>query len=293
MEVKRKIGFFKRFKMSIFELENYIEFTAEKCTKAILFIIKTTALFTLILVALNIGYIYVRYGSPLNYANEIVPEFKYENSTFVIENEKNDYQKAVASAMKQVEPTYKNLMQEDNFSKADIMNYVQNNQNQIVIMLSIFTFFTEFLDILFLWFMFALLTSLVGLIVLRFSRIKMKYSKLFALSVYASTLSITLTLVYTVLNSFFGIYIDLFDYLSMLIAYIYITAVIYMIKSDLIKQQMELIRITAVKTQSNEDEENENDTQDKKEDEKKKENEDEKREKDEEEPSDEPDGSEI
>ena len=160
-------------------------------------------------------------------------------------------------------------------------------------MLSIFTFFTEFLDILFLWFMFALLTSLVGLIVLRFSRIKMKYSKLFALSVYASTLSITLTLVYTVLNSFFGIYIDLFDYLSMLIAYIYITAVIYMIKSDLIKQQMELIRITAVKTQSNEDEENENDTQDKKEDEKKKENEDEKREKDEEEPSDEPDGSEI
>ena len=35
----------------------------------------------------------------------------------------------------------------------------------------------------------------------------------------------------------------------MLIAYIYITAVIYMIKSDLIKQQLELIKIVTVKKQ--------------------------------------------
>ena len=37
--------------------------------------------------------------------------------------------------------------------------------------------------------------------------------------------------------------------MSLLIAYIYITAVIYMIKSDLIKQQLELIKIATVQAQ--------------------------------------------
>ena len=39
----------------------------------------------------------------------------------------------------------------------------------------------------------------------------------------------------------------------MIIAYIYITAVIYMIKSDLIKQHMELIKIVTVQEQMREE----------------------------------------
>ena len=80
----------------------------------------------------------------------------------------------------------------------------------------------------------------------------MKYSKLFTLSIYASTLSIILTVIYTMLNAFCGVYIEMFDYLSILIAYIYITAVIYMIRSDLIKQQIELIRIANVQAEEKE-----------------------------------------
>ena len=80
----------------------------------------------------------------------------------------------------------------------------------------------------------------------------MKYSKLFTLSIYASTLSVILTVIYTMLNAFAGVYIDMFDYLSILIAYIYITAVIYMIRSDLIKQQIELIRIATVQAEEKE-----------------------------------------
>ena len=90
------------------------------------------------------------------------------------------------------------------------------------------------------------LTSFVGWIALKFIRIKMKYSKLYELSLYSSTLTITLTVIYTMLNTFFGINIEVFDYLVMLIAYIYITAVIYMIKSDLITQQLELMKIINV-----------------------------------------------
>ena len=70
----------------------------------------------------------------------------------------------------------------------------------------------------------------------------------------------------------------------MIIAYIYITAVIYMIRSDLIKQQLELIKIATVQAKVKEqmDREKEEEKDDKKE----------------EEPvdvdtNDEPDGSEI
>ena len=110
-------------------------------------------------------------------------------------------------------------------------------------------FIENVIDTFTFWLIMGLLTSFIGWVVFKFSRIKMKYSKLYALSLYASTLSIMLTVIYTMLNMFFAIYIELFDYLSMLIAYIYITAVIYIIKSELIKQQFELIAIANAQSQ--------------------------------------------
>ena len=85
----------------------------------------------------------------------------------------------------------------------------------------------------------------------------------------------------------------MFDYLSMLIAYIYITAVIYMIKSDLIKQQVELIRIATVQAKVKEQlkEEDNKDTEEK--DNKDKEKKEKEKKSDDEVLNDEPDGSEI
>ncbi len=74
----------------------------------------------------------------------------------------------------------------------------------------------------------AIMTSVIGWLVLSFSRLKMRYSKLFALSIYASTLTTVISVIYILLNSFFGIYIEVFDYLSMLISlYIYYSCYIY------------------------------------------------------------------
>ena len=49
MEKTKRIGFFKRLKMSLFELENYIEFMAEKTSKAINFVMKAVIAFALIM----------------------------------------------------------------------------------------------------------------------------------------------------------------------------------------------------------------------------------------------------
>ena len=254
MEKTKKIGFFKRFKMAIFELENYIDFINEKVSKSLMFSLKLVVILSLIMAISNAIYVYAKYNSPDNYLSEVIPEFIYEKSELKIdENEtKSNEKKQMAQIMKQVVPSITNILGDGTYTKADLIHYVQDNQKTIVGFGVTAIFIENILDLYIMWLMVAVLTSFIGWIDLVFLKIKMKYSKLFTLSIYASTLSVILTVIYTMLNAFVGVYIDMFDYLSILIAYIYITAVIYMIRSDLIKQQIELIRIATVQAEEKE-----------------------------------------
>ena len=251
MEKTKKIGFFKRLKMAIFELENYIQFISEKSGKAIFYSLKIVIILSFIIVAANAIFVYAKYNNPTNYLDHIVPNFVYQDSKLEIDKDDltTDEKKSTAEVMKQLSPSIKEIFSGQTYSKTDLMQYVQENERNIVIIGVAVVFIEGIFDLFIFWIMIAILTSFIGWIVLKFLRIKMKYSRLYALSTYASTLSIILTVIYTMLNTFFGVYIDVFDYLSMLISYIYITAVIYMIKSDLIKQQLELIRIATVQAQ--------------------------------------------
>ena len=306
MEKTKKIGFFKRFKMAIFELENYIDFLNEKLSKSLVFSLKLVVLLSLIMAISNVIFDYAKYHSPDNYLNEVIPEFTYENSELKIdENEtKSDEKKQIAQVMKQVVPSVTNILGNGTYTKADLIHYVQENQKTIVGFGVTAIFIENILDMYIMWLMVAILTSFIGWIALIFLRIKMKYSKLFTLSIYASTLSIILTVIYTMLNAFCGVYIEMFDYLSILIAYIYITAVIYMIRSDLIKQQIELIRIANVQAEEKERLEKEREKEKKREQEQEddeledagkdsKDEEEKKKESDDDIGDDEPDGSEI
>lgn len=251
MEKTKKIGFFKRLKMAIFELENYIQFISEKSGKAIFYSLKLVIILSFIIVAANAIFVYAKYNNPTNYLDNIVPNFVYQDSKLEIDKDDltTDEKKSTAEVMKQLSPSIKEIFSGQTYSKTDLMQYVQENERNIVIIGVAVVFIEGIFDLFIFWIMIAILTSFIGWIVLKFLRIKMKYSRLYALSTYASTLSIILTVIYTMLNTFFGVYIDVFDYLSMLISYIYITAIIYMIKSDLIKQQLELIRIATVQAQ--------------------------------------------
>ena len=300
MEKTKKVGFLKRLKMALFELENYIQFISEKTGKALLFSLKLAIIMSLIVAVTNVVFIYAKYNSIDNYLNTIVPDFVYENSELKINDEdlKSDEKKESAIILQQVTANFKDVLS-DSYSKNDLLSYVQNNQRNITIIGAVTIFIESILDILILWITIAFLTSFIGWIVLRFLKIKMKYSKLYALSIYASTLSVILTIIYNMLNNLAGIYIDIFDYLTMLISYIYITAVIYMIRSDLVKQQIELIKIATVQAQVKEQLERE---QKEKQEEKKQEDNEEKKDnknkKDDESEKDdvcddEPDGSEI
>ena len=104
-------------------------------------------------------------------------------------------------------------------------------------------------------------------------------------------ISIILSTIYSVVYSLTGFVIEYFDIMYLLVSYIYIIAAILIIKSDLIKQQMELQKIYKVEKEVKKEleEQRENKEKDEKEDEKKD------KEETEDEPmiNREPDGSEI
>lgn len=243
---KNKISFLKRIKMALFELENYIEFTEEKLSKALFFAFKVSVILALISVISSVAYIKIKYGDIDNMANKVIPEFTYidHKLEFTEDYDKDDSKMAVAYAMKSIEPYYRDTLPDGTYTKQELLQLIRENHNTTVSVSIAIAFFLEQLISTYVWWLVtATLTSFIGLVVLTFSRIKMKYSGIYALSIYASLLTTIITVIYQLLNVYFRVYINLFDYLAVLIAYIYITAAIYMIKSDLIKQQIELIKL--------------------------------------------------
>ena len=89
----------------------------------------------------------------------------------------------------------------------------------------------------------ALLYSILGYITGVFSRLRFKYSATYNIAVHSLTLPIILNLVYMIVNQLTGYTIQYFSIMYMAITCIYIITSILMIKSDMIKQQMELSKI--------------------------------------------------
>ena len=88
-----------------------------------------------------------------------------------------------------------------------------------------------------------LLLSLIAYLLSKIIGINFNYKSIFNISVYALTLSIVLYMIYMIVNLFTGFTIKYFEIAYNAIAYIYIITAMLMIKSDLIKQQIEVGKI--------------------------------------------------
>ena len=93
------------------------------------------------------------------------------------------------------------------------------------------------------------LIALFGLIASRFCGLRFKILPMTGLSIYALTLSIILTAIYSIVYGLTGFVINYFSVMYLLIAYVYIIAAILMIKYDLIKQHVEMEKILEVQKQ--------------------------------------------
>ena len=151
------------------------------------------------------------------------------------------------------------------FNKTDLINYFTNNNTLyifyfvIMIILTFVAYFiTTLLDILVL--------SVFGLLSSYMTGIKIRYRAIFNMSIYALTLSIILRMLYIIINIFTDYTIKYFDFMYTAIGYICLVASIFMIKSDVIKQQLELIKIREqMKEQKEQEAEEKNRTEEKEE----------------------------
>lgn len=295
-----KIGFFRRLKIAIIDLEDYLLFIPERFSKALGFVIKMALILAIILTTAEVANIIVKYGSMADCVDKEIPDFTYSNSELKVVDEKEKNSEEIILMQNLINSAGIPI---GDFTKADLVNGLKNIPMESYVVGAIMYGLINMLDLFLYWCMTGLLLVVLAYLLLFFSKIKIRFRAIYALSLYASTLSIILTVVYAILNTCFGIYIDIFDYIFIIIAYIYISAVILMIKSELIKQQIELIRIVNVQKEvKKEMEEKEEDRKkdDQKEKDKEKEdkketnkgNEDGKKENENDMP-DEPDGSEI
>ena len=176
---------------------------------------------------------------------------------------------------------YKDILDNFQINKLDkitLINYLneQFHSPKIYIMyllaMTVYLFVSYFIAIL----LDVLILSLFGLITTAFARIQIRYRALFNMAAYSITISTVLQLIYVIVKSFTGFYIKYFDLMHTAISFICLTAAIFMIKSDIIKQQIELMKVIEIKKK-----EQEQDKQEEKEDKRKEEKEDKKEEKNE------------
>lgn len=135
--------------------------------------------------------------------------------------------------------------------------------------------------------------SIFAFVASRICRINMNFKHCFNLSIYALTLSILLTMLYEIAYYRFGFYTEYFRLVYLLIAYVYVVAVILMIKSDLLKQQVEVGKIVEVQKEVHEELKNPEEKEEEKKENKKPEKKDKEKEKENDTTDQEPDGSEI
>ena len=145
------------------------------------------------------------------------------------------------------------------FDKAKIINFVNEQLNgpkiYIVFLITgtIYLFIGYFIKTL----LDVLILSLFGMITTLVAGIRIRYRAVFNMAVYSITLSTILQLIYIIVNTFTGFNVKYFDLMYTAISFICLTAAIFMIKSDVIRQQIELMKVIEAKKQEQEEQKDE------------------------------------
>lgn len=125
-----------------------------------------------------------------------------------------------------------------------------------------------------------LILGAIGYIFARILRLRLKFRATFNIGVHALTLPIILNLIYILVNTITGFRINNFQWMYTSISYIYVAVAILMIKTEIINQRIQLIRLRQIQEEVKEEAEDkpkeekkeENKQEEKKEEEKQSEN---------------------
>lgn len=139
---------------------------------------------------------------------------------------------------------YNEIINYDRIEKWEVTDYINSIPVESVyiafyIISIIYLFSIYFIIIL----MDVILLSILGVITSRILGMKLRYLPIFNISIYALTLPILLNAIYIIVNTLTGFEIQYFQIMYNAISYIYLVTAILMIKSEMIKQQIELMKL--------------------------------------------------
>lgn len=207
-----KLNFFKKIWYSITKFEKYPEMAALGVKKALSYFTGLVLLFSIIYTCIYMYYItnIAEFDEPnLNLTQKIIVS--------LLGSEENDVDQIVQMAEGEEYDSYFAII--------------------LTLFISIFiTFYIITIIDVFTLSVFGLLTCFIA-------KIKMNYKAVFNMSIFALTLSIILRIIYIALNILAQFEIKYFDIMYIAVSYISLAAAIFLIKSDVIKQHLELMRI--------------------------------------------------
>jgi len=143
-------------------------------------------------------------------------------------------------------------------TKADMMQFFESGKiYTIYIPLYILVYLYLFLLYLSTTAIDLLILATLGYLTARIIGIRMRFSATCKMAAYALTLPILLNMAYVIVNAFTGFTIDYFQIMYTAISYIYMITAILLIKSDTMRQKMELAKVIEEQKKVHEELENE------------------------------------
>ena len=140
------------------------------------------------------------------------------------------------------------------FNKTTLIQFLNGNGRTSILVVNFFSYFIAYFIIyVSSTLIYALVLALIGFTSAKITKIKLRLNQIWAMSVYAFTLSTILQLIYLTVKYFTGITIKYFNIAYIAIAYIYLVAVMFLIKTDYLKKQE-----NKVKEEKKEEKEEEN-----------------------------------
>ncbi len=207
-----KLNFFKKIWYSITKFEKYPELAALGVKKALIYFTELIVIFCVIYT-----------GSYVYYVSNVAT-FEEENLSLS--------QKVIKTMIKETGSENEQINQAleiaDNYSDTAMIGslFISSFISfWVAIVLDVFTL------------------SIFGLFTCLIAKIKMNYKAVFNMSIYAITLSLILRTIYVVVTMLTSFEIKYFDVMYVAVAYITLAAAIFLIKSDVIKQHLELMKI--------------------------------------------------
>lgn len=279
MEKNKKVGFFERIKISVFDLENYDKFLDEGFGKAFLYLLKLLFIITIIISLSSSVKLMKEFDVFLSYIVNEFPEFSYTDGNLTIEKTVDAYDKKYDAKLiadtgevtdEQLEE-YKNIAIESGYSaillkdrlivnangmqaestyseffktfgidalnKKNVTDAYNGNGFQFTVGAGIFvySFMVLFVQNLIVIMENILIVALFGWIVSKILKASLRFSNALSISVYCLTLSNILSTLYSLAYAHLGFEIKMFDIMYLVIAYIYMMAVILMNKVDIIE----------------------------------------------------------